>query len=122
MIVCALHTDPVYLFSGSNHRSIAPVQVFSVPNPNRTGTGTTKSGGGGGGAARLQMKMQIWDTAGQEKFGYLSSGYYRNVDALILCFDAANGSLERPAVPVRHAIHTRIAARPRVAGGSPRFE
>ncbi|CAM9544495.1 unnamed protein product, partial [Phaeothamnion confervicola] len=32
-------------------------------------------------------KMQIWDTAGQEKFRAMAPMYYRNAAAAIVCFD-----------------------------------
>ena len=34
--------------------------------------------------------MNIWDTAGQEKFRSLISSYYRNADIIILTFDLTN--------------------------------
>ena len=34
--------------------------------------------------------FQIWDTAGQEKFGGLADGYYVNADAAILMFDSSS--------------------------------
>lgn len=35
-------------------------------------------------------KVRIWDTAGHERFNTITSNYYRNVDAIILCFDLSN--------------------------------
>lgn len=37
-----------------------------------------------------KIKMNIWDTAGQEKFKSLVSSYYRNSDIIILVFDLTN--------------------------------
>jgi len=37
-----------------------------------------------------QIKMNIWDTAGQEKFKSIISYYYKNVAAAILVFDVTN--------------------------------
>lgn len=34
-----------------------------------------------------KVKMQIWDTAGQEKFRTISGTYYRGADAVILVYD-----------------------------------
>lgn len=37
-----------------------------------------------------KIKMNIWDTAGQEKFKSLVTSYYRNSDIIILVFDLTN--------------------------------
>lgn len=37
-----------------------------------------------------KVKMQIWDTAGQEKFRAMTPMYYRNANAALLCFDLTN--------------------------------
>ncbi|KAF8354943.1 rab-37 [Pristionchus pacificus] len=37
-----------------------------------------------------QVKLQIFDTAGQERFRSVTSAYYRDADALLLVFDVAN--------------------------------
>ena len=34
-----------------------------------------------------RVKIQIWDTAGQEKFRTVTSTYYRGSDAILLCYD-----------------------------------
>ena len=36
------------------------------------------------------INMQIWDTAGTEKFHSISSGFYRNSEACVLVFDLTN--------------------------------
>lgn len=36
------------------------------------------------------IKLNIWDTAGQEKFRSLISSYYRNVDIILFVFDLTN--------------------------------
>jgi Ras-related protein Rab-1A len=36
------------------------------------------------------VKMQIWDTAGHERFRALTQSYYRGVHAVLLCFDVTN--------------------------------
>ena len=36
------------------------------------------------------VKIQIWDTAGQEKFRSISHSYIRNADAIILVYDVTN--------------------------------
>ncbi|CAG9322298.1 unnamed protein product [Blepharisma stoltei] len=33
------------------------------------------------------VKLQLWDTAGQEKYRAIASGYYRGADAVIVMFD-----------------------------------
>jgi Ras-related protein Rab-1A len=38
----------------------------------------------------IKIKINIWDTAGQEKFRSLVSSYYRNADIVILTFDLTN--------------------------------
>ena len=38
----------------------------------------------------INIKINIWDTAGQEKFRSLVSSYYRNADIVILTFDLTN--------------------------------
>jgi small GTP-binding protein len=37
-----------------------------------------------------QVKLQIWDLAGQDRFGTLRSMYYRGLQALILMIDLSN--------------------------------
>lgn len=36
------------------------------------------------------MKLQIWDTAGEEKFRSLTPMYYKNAEAIILVYDSTN--------------------------------
>jgi len=36
------------------------------------------------------IKLQIWDTAGQEKFRTITAGYYRNTHAIMIVFDITN--------------------------------
>lgn len=44
---------------------------------------------------KKKVKVQIWDTAGQEKFRTISSAYYRGADAVILVYDITSAqSLE----------------------------
>ena len=38
----------------------------------------------------LTAKLQIWDTAGQEKFNSLSKQYFQNSDGILLVFDVTN--------------------------------
>lgn len=35
----------------------------------------------------INYKLQLWDTAGQEKFYSITRNYYNNSDGIILCFD-----------------------------------
>jgi len=39
-----------------------------------------------------RIKMQIWDTAGQEKFRTMTSTYYRGADAIIIVYDITDAS------------------------------
>jgi Ras-related protein Rab-1A len=36
------------------------------------------------------VKLQIWDTAGQEKFKSIVSNYYRNINGIIVVFDLSD--------------------------------
>ena len=36
------------------------------------------------------IKLQIWDTAGQEKYKTMTTGYYRGTSCCILVFDITN--------------------------------
>ena len=36
------------------------------------------------------VKLQIWDTAVQERFRSVTSAYYKGADAIILCYDITN--------------------------------
>lgn len=36
------------------------------------------------------MKLSIWDTAGQEKYGEITKTYYRNCDCYLILFDITN--------------------------------
>ena len=38
----------------------------------------------------LKAKLQIWDTAGQEKYNSLSKQYFQNSDGILLVFDITN--------------------------------
>ena len=35
------------------------------------------------------MQVQLWDTAGQEKFRQITTSYYRGVNGIMLCFDVS---------------------------------
>ncbi|CAM4775376.1 unnamed protein product [Rotaria magnacalcarata] len=39
-----------------------------------------------------QIKLQLWDTAGQEKFYNITKSYYRNADAIVLVYDRTAAS------------------------------
>jgi small GTP-binding protein len=42
-----------------------------------------------------KIKLQIWDSCGQERFNSLTRSYYRNSDAFIICYDiSSNKSFE----------------------------
>jgi small GTP-binding protein len=36
---------------------------------------------------KKKVKVQIWDTSGQEKFASLSAMYYKNADFVVMVFD-----------------------------------
>ena len=40
----------------------------------------------------FKAKIQIWDTAGQEKFNSLTQQFFRNTDGILLIFDLTNKS------------------------------
>eukprot|EP01126_Amoeba_proteus_P038170 TRINITY_DN396_c0_g2_i22.p1 TRINITY_DN396_c0_g2~~TRINITY_DN396_c0_g2_i22.p1 ORF type:complete len:156 (+),score=34.15 TRINITY_DN396_c0_g2_i22:175-642(+) len=40
--------------------------------------------------AKKNIKMQIWDTAGQEKFRTMTSSYFAGANAVIIVFDLSN--------------------------------
>ncbi len=48
---------------------------------------------------RVRIKLQIWDTAGEEKFRSVTPMYYKNASAVILMYDSTKHatfkSLER---------------------------
>jgi small GTP-binding protein len=37
------------------------------------------------------VKLQVWDTAGQEKFRVITKTYYRNAAGIIIAYDVTNG-------------------------------
>jgi Ras-related protein Rab-1A len=37
-----------------------------------------------------KIKLQIWDSCGQERFNALTRSYYRNTDAFIICYDISS--------------------------------
>jgi len=39
---------------------------------------------------REKLTLNIWDTAGQERFNSIVSGFYRNVNGIIIAFDITN--------------------------------
>ena len=39
-----------------------------------------------------QCKLQIWDTAGVERFRDLTNSYFRGVHGMIICYDITNAS------------------------------
>lgn len=39
-----------------------------------------------------RVKLQIWDTAGQEKFRVITKTYYRNAAGIIIAYDVTNGN------------------------------
>jgi GTP-binding nuclear protein Ran len=45
--------------------------------------------------SRGTVKFQVWDTAGQEKFGGLRDGYYIQSNAAIIFFDVTSKSSYR---------------------------
>lgn len=38
-----------------------------------------------------RVKLQVWDTAGQEKFRVITKCYYRNAAGIIIAYDVTNG-------------------------------
>lgn len=39
----------------------------------------------------VRVKLQVWDTAGQEKFRVITKTYYRNAAGIIIAYDVTNG-------------------------------
>lgn len=37
-----------------------------------------------------KIKLQIWDSCGQERFNSLTRSYYRNTDGFIICYDVSS--------------------------------
>lgn len=37
-----------------------------------------------------RVKLQVWDSAGQERFRTITSSYYRGAHAIIVCFDVTS--------------------------------
>lgn len=43
-----------------------------------------------------RVRLQVWDTAGHDRFATLTAGFYRSCQGVILCFDLTNrGSFSR---------------------------
>ena len=40
---------------------------------------------------QTRVKLQVWDTAGQEKFRVITKTYYRNAAGIIIAYDVTNG-------------------------------
>ncbi len=38
-----------------------------------------------------KVKLQVWDTAGQEKFRVITKTYYRNAAGILIAYDVTNG-------------------------------
>ena len=36
------------------------------------------------------IKLQLWDTSGQERFRTITSSYYKNIDGIIVMYDVTN--------------------------------
>ena len=41
------------------------------------------------------IKLQIWDTAGQEKFNTITTSYYKGAHGIIIVFDISNKTIFR---------------------------
>jgi Ras-related protein Rab-35 len=39
----------------------------------------------------VRVKLQVWDTAGQEKFRVITKTYYRNAAGILIAYDVTNG-------------------------------
>jgi Rab family protein len=67
------------------------------------------------------VKLQVWDTAGQETFLTLTTGFYRSCNGVLLCFDltsrASFENLGKWLTRVEDHAGDRAAAAPGSAGG-----
>ena len=53
------------------------------------------------------VRLQLWDTAGQEQFHALTSSYFRQAHAVVMCYDVhAPASFASLRCPSHHAINT----------------
>lgn len=55
-----------------------------------------------------KIKLDIWDTAGQEKYRALAPMYYRNADIILLCFDLSEPKTLRNISYWNEAIKTTV--------------
>lgn len=56
----------------------------------------------------FKIKLDIWDTAGQEKYRSLTPMYYRNADVILLCFDLSEPRTLRDISNWNNSIKTTL--------------
>jgi small GTP-binding protein len=56
----------------------------------------------------FKIKLDMWDTAGQEKYRSLTPMYYRNADIILLCFDLSEPRTLRDISNWNNSIKTTL--------------
>ena len=74
------------------------LKPISLPHPTKEGQ-------------RLQVNVQLFDTAGQERFKSLSTSYYRDGAAALFVYDATNKELTAQAKQLKKVLRGMINVR-----------
>lgn len=54
----------------------------------------------------IKMKLRVWDTIGQERFGTITKSVFKNAEGILLCFDRSNPeSLKNLKMWKREVLH-----------------